>query len=104
MCIRDSAKGASRQRTLLRHGMRVGLLPVLDVLAVQFGFLLSGAVVTESVFARQGLGRLLLWSVLNQDLPVVQAIVVLAAASYTLLNILADLAHAWLDPRVRLEG
>jgi peptide/nickel transport system permease protein len=98
------AKGAGRFRVLWHHGMRVGLLPVLDVVAVQFGFLLGGAVVTESVFARQGLGRLLLSSVLNQDLPVLQVLVALSALIYVILNMAADLARAGLDPRVRLRS
>lgn len=97
------AKGLTRRRALFRHALRVGLLPTLDVIALQFGYLLGGTVVVESVFARQGLGRLLLAAVLDKDLPVVQGVVVFSAVVYSLLNLLADLAHAWLDPRVRAE-
>lgn len=98
------AKGLTQRQALLRHALRVGLLPTLDVIALQFGYLLGGTVVVENVFARQGLGRLLLVSVLDKDIPVVQGIVVLTAIWYSLLNLLADLAHAWLDPRLRLES
>lgn len=97
------AKGLSPAQALHRHAVRVGLLPTLDIIALQFGFLLGGAVVTETIFARQGLGRVMLTAVLNKDLPVVQGIVILAALSYSLLNLLADLSHAWLDPRIRLN-
>lgn len=97
------AKGLRRWQVLTRHALRVGLLPTLDLIALQFGFLLGGTVVTEIVFARQGLGRLLLFAVLDQDLPVVQGIVVLAAAVYGVLNLAADIAKAWLDPRLRDE-
>jgi ABC-type dipeptide/oligopeptide/nickel transport system permease component len=95
------AKGLTRAGATIRHALRVGLLPTLDIVALQFGFLLGGAVVTEAVFARQGLGRLLLFAVLDKDLPVVQGIVVLSAILYTVLNALSDIAKAALDPRIR---
>ncbi len=97
------AKGLNARQAGIRHALRVGLLPTLDVVALQFGFLLGGAVVTEIVFARQGLGRLLLFAVLDKDLPVVQGIVVLSAVVYGVLNLLADIGKAWLDPRIRQE-
>lgn len=97
------AKGLSEWQAIVRHALRVGLLPTLDIAALQFGFLLGGAVVTEIVFARQGLGRLLLFAVLDKDLPVVQGIVVLSAVVYGLLNLAADIGKASLDPRTR-EG
>lgn len=95
------AKGLSRWQTVWRHALRVGLLPTLDVIALQFAFLLGGAVVTETIFARQGIGRLLVSAVLDKNLPVVQGVVVLALLAYSLLNLCADVSHAWLDPRVR---
>jgi ABC-type dipeptide/oligopeptide/nickel transport system permease component len=98
------AKGLKPVQVLIRHGLRVGLLPAINVVALQAGYLLGGAVVTESVFARQGLGRLLVSAVLRKDLPVVQGVVLLSALAYSVLNLLADLVHAWLDPRVRLNG
>src|SRR5574341_1798988 len=97
------AKGMTRVQAIRRHGLRLGLLPTLDLVALQLGYLLSGAVITETLFARQGLGRLIVFAVLNQDLPVVQALVALAAAVYALLNFLADLARVYIDPRVRLD-
>lgn len=95
------AKGLSERQASIRHALRVGLLPTLDIAALQFGFLLGGAVVTEIVFSRQGLGRLLLFAVLDKDLPVVQGIVVLAAVAFGVLNLAADIGKAWLDPRIR---
>src|SRR5574341_5838 len=97
------AKGLSRRQAIFRHALRVGMLPALDVIALQAGYLLGGTVVVESVFARQGVGRLMLTAVLDKDLPVVQGVVILAAATYSLLNIAADIAHALLDPRIRLD-
>ncbi len=94
------ARGLPRSRAVRRHGLRIGLLPLLDLLALQFGYLLSGAVVTEVLFARQGVGRLLLAAVLARDLPVVAAIVLLAALAYSLLNLLADTLRVLLDPRL----
>jgi peptide/nickel transport system permease protein len=98
------AKGLSRWGALFRHGLRVGLLPVVDVIALQFGYLVGGTVITESLFARQGVGRLLVGAILNKDVPVVLGVVTLSIVSYSLLNLLADIIHTWLDPRVRLDG
>lgn len=98
-----AAKGLTRAGVMIRHALRVGLLPTLDVIALQFGFLLGGTVVTENLFARQGVGRLLLRAVLDQDLPVVQGVVILSAVTYAVLNLGADVAKAWLDPRVQLS-
>jgi len=95
------ARGLSSARVLLVHVLRSALAPAITVIALQFGFLLGGAVVTETVFARRGLGKLAVKAILWQDLPVVRGVVVLGALSYTLVNLAADLAQAWLDPRVR---
>lgn len=98
------ARGLPAWRVLLGHVLRAALAPALTVVALQFGFLLSGAVVTESVFARAGLGKLAVQAILWRDLPVVRGIVVFAALVYVLVNLLADLAQLWLDPRLREEA
>jgi ABC-type dipeptide/oligopeptide/nickel transport system permease component len=76
-------------------------VPVAAAAGLQFGFLLGGAVVTEMVFSRPGIGRLLLGAILAQDLPVVQGVVALGALGYALANGLADVAQRVLDPRLR---
>ncbi|NDJ35915.1 MAG: ABC transporter permease subunit, partial [Chloroflexi bacterium] len=83
------------------HLLPVGLLPVLDIIALQTAFLIGGAVVTETLFARQGVGRVLLDAVLNKDLPVIQAAVIVTAGAVVGLNALADVLRTLLDPRVR---
>ena len=95
------AQGLPSRRVLLVHILRPALAPTVTIIALQFGFLLGGAVVTETVFARRGLGRLALEAVTWRDLPVVQGIVVASALAYVFVNLGADLVHAWLDPRVR---
>jgi ABC-type dipeptide/oligopeptide/nickel transport system permease component len=95
------SKGLPDRLVLARHVWPMALPPVLTVIALQFGFLLGGAAVTEAVFARQGLGRLVVEAVLSQDLPVVQGIILLSAAVYSLVNLAADALHWLLDPRVR---
>lgn len=97
------AKGLSARRVLNRHTLPVALMPILTVIALQFGFLLGGAVVTESLFARPGLGGLLVDAVLRKDLPIVQGVVLLSALVYSLLSFTTDVVHAWLDPRIALE-
>jgi len=97
------ARGLPSWRVILVHVLRAALGPALAVTALQFGFLLGGAVVTESVFARRGLGRLAVEAILWRDLPVVRGIVLLGALAYVLANLASDLAQAWLDPRLREE-
>lgn len=94
------AKGLRSRIVVWRHILRVSLLPVVTVIALQAGFLLSGAVITESLFVRPGVGRLLLDSTLRQDYPVVQGIVILAAVTYVIVNTLADGLQRVLDPRL----
>jgi ABC-type dipeptide/oligopeptide/nickel transport system permease component len=86
---------------VLDHVLRVGLLPVIAVVALQLGFLLGGTVITETIFVRRGMGRVLLTAVENRDYPVVQAIVGLSALIYSLIHALADVCYALADPRVR---
>jgi peptide/nickel transport system permease protein len=96
------AKGLRVRTVILRHVLRASLLPALTVISVQAGFLLGGVVITEMLFSRPGLGRLLLDATLRQNYPVVQGIVVWSAAVYALINGAADLLYRVFDPRVRV--
>jgi peptide/nickel transport system permease protein len=95
------ARGLSAWRVIFTHVLRSALAPALTVVALQFGFLLGGAVVTESVFSRRGLGKLAIEAITWRDLPVVRGVVVFGALAYVLVNLMGDLAQAWLDPRLR---
>jgi peptide/nickel transport system permease protein len=95
------AKGLSSRRILLRHVLPTGFAPVIGVIGVQAGFLMSGVVITETLFARAGIGRVLLDAVLRRDYPVVQIIVIFSALTYTLLNLTTDFLQWLLDPRLR---
>ncbi|MCC7206083.1 MAG: ABC transporter permease [Anaerolineae bacterium] len=97
------AKGLRERAVLRRHLFRSSLGPVVALLALQMGFLLGGAVLTEMLFVRPGLGQLTLTAVQERDFPVVQAVVTLGAAVYVLAGLLADTLAAWLDPRLRAE-
>jgi ABC-type dipeptide/oligopeptide/nickel transport system permease component len=97
------AKGLSERVVLVRHALRNALVPVLTVIGLQFGFMLGGAVATESVFARQGLGRTLVDAILYQDYSVVQGIVIVSAALYTAINLAVDLVYGFVDPRIYRE-
>lgn len=96
------AKGYRGAGLLWRHAMRNALLPVVSVLAVQFGDKLGGAIVTETVFAINGIGRLAVESVLAGDVPTVQMLLFIFAMFFVLANLAADLLNAWIDPRLRL--
>jgi ABC-type dipeptide/oligopeptide/nickel transport system permease component len=97
------ARGIPSWRVLLVHVLRPALPSALTVVALQLGFLLGGAVVTESVFARRGLGKLAVEAILWRDLPVVQGVVMVGALAYVLVNLIADLVETWLIPRLREE-
>ncbi len=96
------AKGLTEVRVVLRHALRNALIPVVTVQAIQFASLLGGAVVTEIIFAWPGVGRLAVQAVQNRDFPLVQAIVLLAAVAFVVVNLLVDLLYTMLNPRVRL--
>ncbi|CAN7380548.1 ABC transporter permease [Bosea sp. LjRoot9] len=95
------AKGLAQLRILMVHALRNAVLPLVSLAAVQFGMMLSGSIVIESVFAINGLGRLAWESLLRSDLPVVQAIILILSLIYVTLTTAADLVNAWLDPRLR---
>jgi ABC-type dipeptide/oligopeptide/nickel transport system permease component len=95
------AKGLTALRVVAKHAMRNAVIPPLTLLGIQFALLIGGAVVTESVFARPGIGRLLVQAVLEKDFPVVQGVVLLTTAAYVLINLLIDLAYGIIDPRVQ---
>ncbi len=95
------AKGLPEHLIYIRHALRNALVPVLTIVGLQFGAMLSGAVVTETVFSRPGLGRLVVQAILWQDYPLVQGIVLFMATSYVFVNLVVDVSYAWLDPRIR---
>lgn len=98
------AKGLAGTRVLFRHALRNALIPVVTVMGLQFGALLGGAVIVESVFARSGLGRFAVAAVQSRDFPVIQGIVLFAAAVYALVNLSVDVAYLALDPRITYDA
>ncbi|WP_430259620.1 ABC transporter permease [Neorhizobium sp. IRS_2294] len=96
------AKGLSHWRVVVHHALRNALIPVITVQGMYFASLLGGALVTEIIFAWPGIGRLAVESIQNRDFPVVQAVVLFAAAVFVVVNFLVDLAYVWLNPRIRL--
>jgi peptide/nickel transport system permease protein len=95
------AKGVPEGRVVGRHALWNALLPVVTLVGLHLGLLLSGAVLTETIFALPGLGRLTITSVLARDYPVVQGVVVIGAVIFVLANLVVDVLYAWLDPRIR---
>ncbi len=96
------AKGLSPRRVILRHALRNAMLPVITLMGLQLGALLAGAVITETVFSWPGVGLLTIEAIQSRDYPVVQACVLLISITYVIVNLLTDLAYAWVDPRIRL--
>ncbi len=97
------AKGMHELRVVVRHAFRNALLPVITIVGLQFGFLLSGAVVTETIFSLPGMGRLLVDAILSRDFPIVQGAVLFLAVTFVLTNLLVDVVYAVVDPRVRYQ-
>lgn len=97
------AKGVEERDVLMRHALRNAMIPLVTVTGIQFGALLGGAVVTETVFSWPGLGRLAVDSIRFGDFPVVQAVVIIFSGFTILANLAADVAAAWIDPRIRFE-
>lgn len=98
------AKGLSDRFVIYKHALRNAFIPVLTVIGLQFGTLLGGAVLTESVFAWPGIGRLLVDSIFARDFPMIQGIVLTYAAMFVVVNVVTDLLYTVVDPRVRLYG
>jgi ABC-type dipeptide/oligopeptide/nickel transport system permease component len=97
------AKGVTRAKAIFRHALKNALIPVITVLALQFGSLLTGAIITEQIFSWPGLGRLLIQSINTRDYPQVQASILVIAVTYILVNFISDLLYGVVDPRIKLE-
>jgi peptide/nickel transport system permease protein len=98
------AKGLAQAAVVVRHALRNGLIPVVTILGLQMGALMSGAVVTEQIFVLPGFGRLIVESVFTRDYPLVQGVVLITASSYVLINLLVDVSYTVLNPRIRIRG
>lgn len=97
------AKGLRERTILVRHALKNALIPVVTIIGLQFGFLMGGTVVIETIFSRPGIGRVLVNAILWKDFPVVQGVVLLAALVYTSVNLIIDIAYAYLDPRIHYD-
>ena len=98
------AKGLARRAVIMRHALRNSLIPVVTILGLQMGALMSGAVVTEQIFVVPGFGRLIVEAVFTRDYPLVQGVVLITASSYVLINLLVDISYSVLNPRIRIGG
>jgi peptide/nickel transport system permease protein len=95
------SKGLAQNRVIYRHALKNAMIPVVTVIGLQFGGLLSGAVITETIFAWPGIGRLAVDAIRAKDFPVVQGVVMVFAVTYALVNLLVDVLYAYLDPRLK---
>jgi peptide/nickel transport system permease protein len=96
------AKGLRERIVVIKHAFRNALLPVVTVIGLSLGGLLGGAVLTETVFSLAGVGRILFEAITARDYPIIQSFTIVIAVGYVVINLLVDLAYAYLDPRVRL--
>lgn len=93
--------GLAERQVILKHALRNALLPVVTIVGLQFGTLLGGAILTETIFSWPGIGSYIYEGILNRDYPVVQAGVLVVATSFVLINLIVDLSYALLDPRIQ---
>src|SRR5258706_861009 len=101
--IAARARGASRVRAVVRHAFRNSLIPVITLIGLQFGAVLTGAVITETIFSWPGIGRLLIQSIGFRDYPLVQGCILLIAVTYVGMNLITDLLYGLVDPRIRYD-
>lgn len=97
------ARGVSRIRAVLRHAFRNSLIPIVTIIGLQFGAVLTGTIITETIFAWPGVGRLLIQAINFRDYPLIQGCILFISVTYVLMNLLTDLTYGLLDPRIRLE-
>jgi ABC-type dipeptide/oligopeptide/nickel transport system permease component len=97
------ARGATLARAVLAHALRNSLIPVVTILGLQLGAVLTGSIITETIFSWPGVGRLLIQSINFRDYPMVQGCILLIAVTYVAMNLLTDLVYGWLDPRIRVH-
>lgn len=97
------ARGLSEARAVIAHALRNSLIPVVTIVGLQFGAVLTGTIITETIFAWPGVGRLLIQAISFRDYPLVQGCILLIAVTYVAMNLLVDLVYGWLDPRIRYE-
>jgi peptide/nickel transport system permease protein len=97
------AKGIAERLVIIRHALSNALIPVVTIIGLQFGNLLAGTVITETVFGRPGLGRMIVEGILQKDFPVVQGAVLVTATMYVIANLLVDITYAVIDPRIRVS-
>ena len=97
------AKGLRRRQVVMKHAFRNALLPIVTIIGLQFGLVLSGAILTETTFGLAGVGRSLYEAITARDYPIIQGFVVVIAVGYVLVNLLVDLSYAILDPRIQLD-
>lgn len=97
------AKGLPERWVVLKHALRNALIPVVTFVGLQMAYLLGGATIVETMFARQGIGRLAVQSIYNRDYPLVQGVVLVTAVIYVLINTITDITYVWLNPKIRLK-
>jgi peptide/nickel transport system permease protein len=97
------ARGLSRVRAILRHAFRNSLIPIVTIIGLQFGAVLTGTIITETIFAWPGVGRLLIQAINNRDYPLVQGCILFISVTYVVMNLITDLTYGFLDPRIRFE-
>ncbi|MDQ7841888.1 MAG: ABC transporter permease [bacterium] len=97
------AKGATERAVVFRHALKNAAIPIVTIIGLNVGYLLGGAVLVETVFARPGLGKLLVDAILSRDYPVVQGVTLTVAISFVAVNLVTDLVYGWLDPRIQYQ-
>jgi len=97
------AKGLSERTVMVRHALRSSIIPVITVLGLQFGFMLSGAIIVEAVFVWPGVGRLAIDAIIARDFPVVQGISLFVAVGFVMINLLVDILYTYVDPRISYD-
>jgi peptide/nickel transport system permease protein len=97
------AKGLSKSRIIFKHALKNALIPVLTIIGLQFGVLLTGAIITETIFSWPGIGRMTIQAIQQRNYPLVQGAILFISVTYIFINTITDIAYAWLNPRIRFQ-
>jgi len=97
------ARGVSSGRAVISHALRNSLIPVVTIIGLQLGAVLTGTIITETIFAWPGVGRLLIQAISFRDYPLVQGCILFIATTYVTMNLVVDLVYGWIDPRIRYQ-
>jgi peptide/nickel transport system permease protein len=101
--LAEYAKGLPKKKIIMKSALRNALIPIITIIGLEFGFLLGGAIMTETIFSWPGMGRLVYDAIMSRDYPLIQGCILLSSLLFVFINLIVDILYAFIDPRIRYE-